>query len=461
MIISEGPSEELKRTAAMQAGWHSSAWLCWPHPSPICIILIILCLSIPAWSIPCQFTGQVLWRWVLCGFPLCSDAWATRAQLMFSQAWTPWQPRGAICAKLQRQPGIRTPSLKKLWLIAAERKSAKSMHKKNRNSRSLVQTYTSFVRVPLMSKWPLVSAMGFHEIQQNSHQEDKNQTVFFGTSSRTHLSANLLFSWSCTGRSALQLLLFINYPISAVWWHLHPDRGTRTRISQGSPDPLPASQWGKAPTLNTDLDFCNTQSFICLSTVNPHVLSVSFAFYFGKKKYKTQCKIQIGLGSTFCIRLPQNLRQLFAKLSPCSPKFSGTSGVSQFWIKPDDSSLSKDSQKPIKQICKRIKWRKLFWTQNRILCNTEIVLFPNFLSWEGQKVDSFCLRTTLWLCWWQPLEIERQERFLGAVGSFCTHERQGLSCARWGEGLETTPGLGAPSEPHCRPKGFTSQHQKL
>lgn len=178
MIISEGPSEQLKRTAAMQAGWHSSAWLCWPHPSPICIILIILCLSIPAWSIPCQFTGQVLWRWVLCGFPLCSDAWATRAQLMFSQAWTPWQPRGAICAKLQRQPGIRTPSLKKLWLIAAERKSAKSMHKKNRNSRSLVQTYTSFVRVPLISKWPLVSTMGFHEIQQNSHQEEKTKPYF-------------------------------------------------------------------------------------------------------------------------------------------------------------------------------------------------------------------------------------------------------------------------------------------
>lgn len=134
-----------------------------------------------------------------------------------------------------------------------------------------------------------------------------------------------------------------------------------TRISQGSPEPPSAPQWGKAPTFNTGfLHFCNTpgsKAPICLSTVNPHVLSVSFCFFtLVKKKYKTQCKIQIGLGSTFCIRLPQNLLQFFfffAERSPCSPKFLGTSGVSQFWIKPDDSSLSKDSQKPIKQICKK------------------------------------------------------------------------------------------------------------
>lgn len=265
-------------------------------------------------------------------------------------------------------------------------------------------------------------------------------------------------------KPALQpLVLIINHPISAAWWGLHHRHSPS--ISQCSPEPPSASQQGKAPTFNTGLDFCNTpgsEAPICLSTVNPHVLSVSFAFYLGKKKYKTPCKIQIELGSTFCIRLPQNLLQLFAKLSPCSPKFSGTSGVSQFWIKPDDSSLSKDSQKPIKQICKRIKWRKLFWTQNRILCNTEIVLFPNFLSWEGQKVDSFCLRTTLWLCWWQPLEIERQEHFLGAAGSFHTHERQGLSCAWWGEGMETTPRSGVTfGGPIPDPKVLHLRHRKF
>lgn len=70
--------------------------------------------------------------------------------------------------------------------------------------------------------------------------------------------------------------------------------------------------------------------------------------------------MQIGLKSTFGVRLPLNPLQLFAELYPCSPKFSGTSGVSQFWIKPDDSSLSKDSQKPIKQICKRIQRKKNF-----------------------------------------------------------------------------------------------------
>lgn len=71
-------------------------------------------------------------------------------------------------------------------------------------------------------------------------------------------------------------------------------------------------QWGRA--FSTGLDFFNppgSKAPVCLSTVNPHVLSVSLAFSFGKTKYKTQCKIQIGLGSTFCIRLPQNLLQIF------------------------------------------------------------------------------------------------------------------------------------------------------
>lgn len=51
----------------------------------------------------------------------------------------------------------------------------------------------------------------------------------------------------------------------------------------------------------------------------------------------------------------------------------------------------------------------------------------------GRTESWFFLRTTLGLCWWQSLEIERQEHFLGAVGSFHTHQRQGLSCARWGK----------------------------
>lgn len=99
----------------------------------------------------------------------------------------------------------------------------------------------------------------------------------------------------------------------------------------------------------------------------------------------------------------------------------------------------KTARSPSNRYAKELNEENSFEPKIEFLCNTEIVLFPNFLSWEGQKVDSFCLRTTLWLCWWQSLGIERQEHFLGAVGSFHTHERQSLSCAWWGEGMETTP----------------------
>lgn len=166
------------------------------------------------------------------------------------------------------------------------------MHKKNpQNQKTLArlcgQNFTSFFRVSLIPKSLLVHAVDIHGKVQNSHQEERNQTVFFGTSSRTRLSADSLFSWSCTGRSALQpLLLFINCPI---WWGPHPQRGTQTQHQhfQGSPEPPSAPQWGRASTFNTGLDFCNppgSKAPICLSTVNPHVLSVSLAFYFGKTK---------------------------------------------------------------------------------------------------------------------------------------------------------------------------------
>lgn len=292
----------------------------------------------------------------------------------------------------------------------------------------------------------LLNSIHFNGRHQKSYQE-KKQTIFSGTSLRTHLCArssccfhqiskdDLLYSF------CFSLLIIQSQQSARIFLqregHLVIEPAYFPVLSRTS---LSFVTGGRHPHLASGLDFWNaldsSKAPACLSTVNPHGPSVSFTdSLVKKKKYKTQCKIQIRLGSTFGIRLPWNLLQLFAELYPCSPKFLGTSGVSQFWIKPDDSSLSKDSQKPIKQICKRIKWRKLFWTQNRIFCNTEIVLFPNFLSWKGQKVNSFCLKTTHWLYWWQSLEIGKN---IYISCKIILHMQKQCS-SWWGDGTETTP----------------------